>query len=203
MLLFWELAELFDFWPLRPNLNCPLFSFSLIWVFHMPHVSILLPVNHAQPFQQIAAKWGERLVTLQSSSSSCLGYWCGTAPNSKSFRDPIMCLALRPRPNHSIFTPSQIPHMPLLFPLAWGHRDHLSVLLFARHPPPSSPLLQSSFHFPKTNLGPGPSDTVRLLMGESLNVHAWEAFEPVLCVVNNKQNHYIPAANKQVNPAGF
>ncbi len=25
----------------------------------------------------------------------------------------------------------------------------------------------------------------------------------MLCVVNNKQNHYIPAANKQVNPAGF
>lgn len=35
-----------------------------------------------------------------------------------------------------------------------------------------SALLQSSFHFPKTNLGPGPSRTVTPLMGESLNVHA-------------------------------
>lgn len=111
-----------------------------------------------------------------------------------------MCLALWPRPNHRLFPPSQIPDMPPLFPLAQGHWGRLSVLLCAHHHPA---LLQCSFHFPKTNLGPRPSKTVTPLMGESLNVHAWEACERVLSVVNNKQNRHIPAAYKQGEPCWF
>lgn len=86
--------------------------------------------------------------------------------NSKSFKDPIMCSALRPCPNHRLFPLSQIPDMPLLFPLAKGHRVRLSVLLCA-HRHPLSAVFQCSFHFPKTNLGPRPSKTVTPLMGES------------------------------------
>lgn len=64
-------------------------------------------------------------------------------------------------------------------------------------------LLQCSLHFPKTNPASGPSKTVMPLRGESLNVHAWEACERVLSVVNNKQNRYIPAAYKQGRPRRF
>lgn len=112
-----------------------------------------------------------------------------------------MCCALWPRPNHHLFPPSQIPDMPLLFPLAQCHWCRLSVLLCAHHHHHHhhrAPLCSNAhFIFLKTDLGPRPLKTATPLMGESLNVHAWEACERVLSVVNNKQNHYIPAAYKQ------
>lgn len=48
---------------------CVCFSFRLILTFHMSHVSILLPLKKAQPFQQITTKWGEWSVILQSMTS--------------------------------------------------------------------------------------------------------------------------------------
>lgn len=81
-----------------------------------------------------------------------------TISNSKSFSDPIMCLALRSGPNYHLFPPSQIPNVPLLFLLAYVHSSCLNVLLCAHRGPA---LLQCSFHFPKTNLGPRPSPSER------------------------------------------
>lgn len=49
--------------------------------------------------------------------------------------------------------------------------------------------------FSKANLGLGPSGTLTPLMGENRNVH--ERHVTALSVVNNKQNHHIPAAYKQ------
>ena len=44
------------FWPL---IGLKLL-FSLICTFHIAQVFILLPLNHAQPFKQIATKWKDR-----------------------------------------------------------------------------------------------------------------------------------------------
>lgn len=135
----------------------------------MSRVSIRLPVNREQqPFQQIATKWGERSVVLESTTSppSPLHARVTDAerPLTVSHSETPSCA--RPRPNHRLFPPSQIPDVPLLFPLAQGHRGRLSVPLCAHHHPcpPSAP--QCSFNFPKTKLGPRPSKPATPLMGE-------------------------------------
>lgn len=116
--------------------------------------------------------------------------------NSKSFSDPIMCLALRSGPNYRLFPPSQIPDVPLLFLLAYVHSSCLNVLLCAHRGPAQ---LQCSFHFPKTNLDPRLSQSATPLRAQSFNACPWKSYERVLSVVNNKQNCYIPTAYTQVD----
>lgn len=118
-----------------------------------------------------------------------------TTSNSKSFSDPIMCLALRFGPNYRLFPPSQIPDVPLLFLLAYVHSSCLNVLLCAHHGPA---LLQCSFHFPKTNLGPRLSQSAAPLMAHSFNQSVHESHVRELSAVNNKQSCYIPKAYKLV-----
>lgn len=123
-----------------------LFSFSLIWTFHMSHVSIQLAVNRAWPFQQIVTKWGEWSVTLQSTTSP-------TPPHARVFgaerpltvsHSKTPSCAWRYSSKPPSFPSNQIPDMPLLFPLAKGHWGRVSVLLCAHHHP--APLC-SNTHF--------------------------------------------------------
>lgn len=108
-----------------------------------------------------------------------------------------MCSALWSRPNHHFFPPNQIPDMPPNFPLAQGHRHHLGVLPCARHQQQPPCFIQCSLLSLKQIWASGHQKPSRLSGVRTLMCMRgmW-----VLSVVNNKQNHHIPAAYKQAWP---
>lgn len=117
------------------------------------------------------------------------------APNSTPFTDPhhVLCFVVsssppslpsKPDSRHATsFVPGTGPQAPSWCPPMCAAPTNTAL----RH--------TVLISFSKANLGLGPSETLTPLMGENLNVH--ERHVRALSVVNNKQNHRIPAAYKQ------
>lgn len=161
----------------------------------MSRVSVPLPVNRARSFQKITTKWGRRSVILQSATFRPHARFAGAEPAlTVSHSETLSCArlcGLLQTTFPSLKARFHTCHS--CFPWHTAHRGP-SWCPSVCSLPPCSTLLQCSLHFPKTNLDPRPSKAVTPL------VRTREDHVRVLSAVNNEQNRYILAVDKQREP---
>lgn len=83
-------------------------------------VFIWLPVNHGH-FNRLPNRESGQIFTVHDIPLLQDRIIDAEAPNSNSFKELVMCLALKSHLNHHLFPPSQIPGMPFL---PWQKATH-------------------------------------------------------------------------------